>query len=144
MYFAVLVYYRVKLKETEKKDKYLDLDKEMKKLWNRKVTEILIVTGALGTVTNGLVKGLENLEIRRRVETIQTTTLLRSARILRRFLETWRDLHSQTTVRNHRLTPAWKTQKGVTIIIGMGFCRTAEALWIFLRRWIVVRQSTTA
>ena len=31
------------------------------------------VTGALGTVTKGLVQGLEVLEIRRRVETIQTT-----------------------------------------------------------------------
>ena len=37
---------------------------------------------ALGTVTKGLVKGLENLEIRELVETIKTTALLRSARIL--------------------------------------------------------------
>ena len=40
----------------------------------------------------GLLKGLENLEIRGRVETIQTTTLLRSVRILRRVLETRGDL----------------------------------------------------
>ena len=49
-----------------------------------KVTVILIVIGTLGTVTKGLVKGLEDLEIR---ETIQTTALLRSARILRKVLE---------------------------------------------------------
>ena len=59
-----------------------------------KVIIIPIVTGAFGTVTNGLKKGLENLDIRGRVETIQTTTLLRSARILRRVLETWGDLLS--------------------------------------------------
>ena len=53
-----------------------------------KVTVITIATGALGTVTNGLVEGLEDLEIRRRMETIQTIVLLRSARILRRVLET--------------------------------------------------------
>ena len=53
-----------------------------------KVTVIRIVVGALGTVTKGLVKGLEDLEIRGLVETIQTTTLLRLARILRRALET--------------------------------------------------------
>ena len=47
-----------------------------------------IVIGALDTVTKGLLKGLKDLEIRGRVETIQTTTLLRSARILRRVLET--------------------------------------------------------
>ena len=42
-----------------------------------------IVIGALGTITKGLIKGLEDLEIRGQVETIQTTALLRSARILR-------------------------------------------------------------
>ena len=49
---------------------------------------ITIVIGALGTVTKGLIKGLEDLEIRGRVETIQTTALLRSARILKRVLTT--------------------------------------------------------
>ena len=53
-----------------------------------KVTVIPIVTGALGTVTNGLVQGLEDLEIRECEKTIKTTALLRSARILRRVLET--------------------------------------------------------
>ena len=48
-----------------------------------KVTIISIVIGAFGTVTKGLVQGLEDLEIMGRVETIQTTALLRSARILR-------------------------------------------------------------
>ena len=48
-----------------------------------KVTFILIVIGVFGTVTEGLLKGKEDLEIRGRVETILTTALLRSARILR-------------------------------------------------------------
>ena len=38
---------------------------------------IPIVIGALGMVTEGLLKGLEDLDTRGRVETIQTTTLLR-------------------------------------------------------------------
>ena len=80
MDFAVLADHRVKSKESEKK--------ELKKLWNMKVTFIPIIIGALGTVTKGLLKGLEDLEIRRPVETIQTTALLRLARILRRVLET--------------------------------------------------------
>ena len=54
-----------------------------------KVTVIPIVIGAFGTVTKGLFKGLDDLEVGRRVETIQTTALLRTARILRRVLETW-------------------------------------------------------
>ena len=48
---------------------------------------IPIVISALGTFTEGLVYELEDLEIRVRVETIQTTARLRSARILRRVLE---------------------------------------------------------
>ena len=54
-----------------------------------KVTIVPIVIGALGTITKGLLKGLEDLEFGGRVETIQTTALLRSARVLRRVLETW-------------------------------------------------------
>ena len=57
-------------------------------LENIKVMVMPIVFGVLGTVTKGLVQGLEDLEIRGRVETIQTTALLRSARILRRVQET--------------------------------------------------------
>ena len=86
--FAVPADHRIKLKECEKKDKYLDLARELKKLWNMQVTIIPIVIGAFGTVTKGLLKGLENLEVGRRVETIQMTALLRTARILRRVLET--------------------------------------------------------
>ena len=52
------------------------------------VTFIPIVIGALGTVTEGLVLGLKDLEIRGQVETIQTSALLRSARILRIVQET--------------------------------------------------------
>ena len=88
--FAVPADHRVKLKENEKKDKYLA--RKFKKLWNMKVTIIPIVIGAFGTVTKGLLKGLEDLEVGGREETIQTTALLRTARILRRVLETWGDL----------------------------------------------------
>ena len=86
--FAVPADHRIKLKEYEKKDKYLDLTRELKKLWNMQVTIIPIVIGAFRTVTKGLLKGLEGLEVGGRVETIQTTILLRTARILRRVLET--------------------------------------------------------
>ena len=51
MDFAVPADHRVKLKESEKKDKYLDLTRELKELWNMKVMVIPIVIGVLGTVT---------------------------------------------------------------------------------------------
>ena len=61
--FAVPADHRIKLKECENKDKYLDLARELKKLWNMQVTIIPIVIGAFGTVTKGLLKGLEDLEL---------------------------------------------------------------------------------
>ena len=52
-----------------------------------KVTIISVMIGAFGTVTKGLLMGLEDLEVGGRVETIQTTALLKTARIPRRLLE---------------------------------------------------------
>ena len=92
--FAVPAENRINLKECEKKDKCLDLPKEWKKLWNMRVTIVPIVIGAFGTITKGLLKGLEDLEVGEWVETIQMTALLRTARILRRVLETLGDLQS--------------------------------------------------
>ena len=86
--FAFQADRRIKLKESEKKDKYLDLTRELKKLWNMKVTIIPIVIGAFGPVSRVLLKELEDLEVGERVETIQTTALLRTGKILRRVLET--------------------------------------------------------
>ena len=47
MDFAIPANHRVKIKETEKTDKYLDLTKVLKKLWNMRVTMIPIVFSAL-------------------------------------------------------------------------------------------------
>ena len=44
--FAVPADHRINLKECEKKDKYLNLARELKKLWNMKVTIVPIVVGA--------------------------------------------------------------------------------------------------
>ena len=50
--------------------------------------------GGFATVTKRLLKGQDDLEVGGRVETIQTTVLLRTARILKSVLETWGDLLS--------------------------------------------------
>ena len=62
-----------------------------------KVTVIPIVIGTLGTIPKVLVKMLEEIEIREQTETILSTTLLRSARILRRDLKTWGDSDSKVS-----------------------------------------------
>ena len=94
MDFAVPADHRIKLKEGERRDKYLDVARELKKLWNMKMTMIPIVIGTFRMILQGLVKGLEDLEISGQAETIHTTVLLRTVGILRRVLETWGDLLS--------------------------------------------------
>ena len=89
--FAVPADYRIKLIECEKKDKYLKLARELKKLWNMQVTIISIVIGAFGTVTKGLLKGLKDLELAdewRPSKLLYNYLFLRTAIILRRVQET--------------------------------------------------------
>ena len=49
---------------------------------------ILIEIGEFGTVSKGLLKGLEDLEVGGQMDTIKTTVFLRTARLLRRALVT--------------------------------------------------------
>ena len=77
-----------------------------------KMTVIPIVIGAIGRVTKRLVKELEVLKIRGQVVTIQTTALLRSAKVLKRVLVTWRDLLSlKLQCKTICLTLVWKNSK---------------------------------
>ena len=86
--FAFPADHRIKLKEFEKKNKYHDLSRELKKLRYKRVMIVPIMIGAFGKVTKGLFKGLEDVEVCRRVKTILMTAFLQTARILRRVLET--------------------------------------------------------
>ena len=62
-----------------------------KNLWNMKATVIPFAIGALVRVSMGLVNVLEDMKLRGRIETIQTISFFRSARILRRVVETWEE-----------------------------------------------------
>ena len=70
--FVIPVDPRVKVKE----NKYLNLAGELRKLWNMKVTVIPVITGSLRMVPKSFVRGLEELEIGGRAETIETTVLV--------------------------------------------------------------------
>ena len=77
----------MKIKENDKKAKFLDLDRELKMLWNMRVTVIPVIISVPVTVFKALVRGLEEFEHRGRTETItkigQNTE--KSHRTLRRF-----------------------------------------------------------
>ena len=60
MNFVIPVDHRLKIKESKKIDKYLDLARELKVLQNMNVMMISVVVGAFGTVPNGLEKRLGN------------------------------------------------------------------------------------
>ena len=105
MDFAVPADHRKNLKESENKDKYLDLARELKKLGNMKVTIVPIVIGALGTITKGLLKKPGKLGIRRTGRDYPNDSIAKNGQNpgtshgdLRRLAVT------QTPVRNHQLT----------------------------------------
>ena len=107
--FAVLADHRVKLKESEKKDKYLDLAKELKKLWNMKVTVISIVIGVLCRVTT-LVKKTRRLGHKRTSRNNSNYSIVEIDQNIKKSQGDLRRLVvSQTSVKNHQLTLMWKT-----------------------------------
>ena len=61
--FAYPTDHKVKLKENQKRDKYLDLARELKKLWNMEGIGIQIVSGALSRVTERFVQRLNEMDI---------------------------------------------------------------------------------
>ena len=83
MDFAIPVDDKMKIKESEKVDKYLDLAKDLIKLWNRKVMVIPIAVGALGTVPKDLEKRLRELKIKRRIERPSRSKYLKESKKLK-------------------------------------------------------------
>ena len=65
-----------------------DLKREVKRIWNmRSVIVVPVVIGALGSITKKLNEWLEKLELTVNIVLLQKTTLLETARILRKVLE---------------------------------------------------------
>ena len=105
---TVLADHRIKVKESGKQSKHQELVSELKKLWSMKVTIIPIIISAFGTVTKGLLKGLEDLYLMMTgdhpsyyfIENGQNTE--KSPEDLRRVDAT------QTLVQNHQVRLLWK------------------------------------
>ena len=80
MDFAIRADHKVKLKENEKKDEYLDLARELEKLLeNEGDVYTNYIWWSWCSHQRIDTEGLEHLQIRGRVRIIQTTALLRSA-----------------------------------------------------------------
>ena len=87
MDFAILTDHRVKINESEKRAKNLNLARERKTQKKMEMMVIPVVNDVPCTIPKGLVKLLEDFEIREEMKTTQNTQLLRLARILRRAME---------------------------------------------------------
>ena len=87
--FAIPYDTRVDDKEVEKIEKYLDLARELKKVWNMKVIVVRLVVGALGTPAKELEKRLKTIGIETKITELQKTVLIHTSRILRKVIEAW-------------------------------------------------------
>ena len=84
---------RVAEKEREKVGKYQGLKREIVRIWSmRKVEVIPVVVRALGTIPKRLDKWIEKIGMKIKAEHIQKTAILGTARILRKVLETCKEL----------------------------------------------------
>ena len=85
--FAVPGDSRIEEKEKEKIEKYQDLGRELKKLWNVRMKIIPLVVGSLGAIPKQFDKRLKDIGISVGIGQVQKTVLLGTARILRKVLE---------------------------------------------------------
>ena len=80
---------RIKSKEAEKKEKYDDLKREVKKIWKmKKVSVIPVVIGALGTIGKNFDMWIRTLGLEKKKGLMQKACLLGTAKILRKVLDT--------------------------------------------------------
>ena len=75
-------------KEEEKCINYSVLKYEIAKIWKmRKLEVILVIIGALGTVTKHFEKWIEKLDLDLMIEALQKPCLIRKVRIIRKVLD---------------------------------------------------------
>ena len=80
---------RVVEKEQEKIEHYSDLKRKLKKIWKCSHIEIVpIIVGALGIVSKNLEGWMKKISLKSSTAQLQKATLLGTARILRKILET--------------------------------------------------------
>ena len=80
--FAISYDTRVDDREVEKIEKYLDLARELNKVWNMKVTVIPLVARALCITAKALEKRLKNIGIETKITELLKTVLIHTSGIL--------------------------------------------------------------
>ena len=110
--FAVPADHTLKLKEGEKRDKYLDFARELKKQWNMKVTVILIIIGALSTIIKG--KGAGRIGNKNTSGNHSNDSTVKIGQNTEKSPgDLGRVAVTQTPVKDHQLRLVWNTHKRV-------------------------------
>ena len=101
--FAFPANHRIKLKENEKKDKYLDLTRELKKLWNMKVT-VISIDWCFWYCHQRIIKGPGGIGNKRTSEDHPNNYIIEYSQNTEKSPEDLRELAvTQTPVKNHQL-----------------------------------------
>ena len=74
------------VKQVEKLSKYKDFEMEVAKMWKMKTITVPVAVGALGLITKGLSKYINQIPGQVNVDMVQKIVLLGSAHILRKTL----------------------------------------------------------
>ena len=85
--FAIPYDTKIMEREIDKITKYQDIAREIRRLWNVKTQIVPLVIGTLGSMPKDLEHWLEMIGIKPRMNDLQKTVILQSARILRKVLE---------------------------------------------------------
>ena len=96
--------HNVQQKELEKKTKYEDLRIEIARLWNKEVSVIPVVVGALGTLTANLKKKTEEEDRRRLEDLIKAASMVVAENI-------GMDVRKKNANRSDRKEPWWKRRR---------------------------------
>ena len=78
--------YNIQKKATEKMSKYVDLQIECQRMWNKKVEVIPIIMGATGIVEKGIQSCLQRIPGKHNLYNLQRSAILETAQILRKVL----------------------------------------------------------
>ena len=84
--FAIPYDTRIDDKEVEKIERYLDLARELKKVWNMKVIVVPLKVGALGTPVKELEKRLKTICIEIKINELLKAVFIHTSRILRKVI----------------------------------------------------------
>ena len=88
--------YNIQKKTTEKMSKYVDLQIECQRMWNKKVQVISIIIGATGIVEKGIQSYLQKIPGKHNLYNLQRSAMLGTAHILRKLLSIKLDYNNST------------------------------------------------